>query len=161
MRRKRWSGGWRAAAILLLAAAASASGTPAIAVDPADFERDLDTGARRLAGLDEAMETLAVPTVSFAVIDKDRIAFARAYGEDATPETLYQAASLSKFAAAVGAMRLLDQDKLLLDQDVNAKLTSWKVPSNGVDQDHPVTLRGLLSMTAGVGVPGWMPIWAQ
>ena len=155
MRRKRWSGGLRAAAILLLAAAASASGTPAIAVEASDFERDLDTGARRLAGLDEAMETLAVPTVSFAVIDKDRIAFARAYGEDATPETLYQAASLSKFAAAVGAMRLLDQDKLLLDQDVNAKLTSWKVPSNGVDQDHPVTLRGLLSMTAGVGVPGF------
>ena len=151
--RKRWSGGL-GAAVFLLAVAAAAPGT-ATAVEPSDFEHDLDSGARRLVDLDEAMEALSVPSVSFAVIDKDQIAFARTYGEDATPETLYQAASLSKLVTALGAMRLLDQDKLRLDQDVNAKLTSWKVPSNGFDQDHPLTLRGLLSMTAGVGVPGF------
>ena len=53
-------------------------------------------------------------------------------------------------------MRLVDQKKLALDEDVNAKLTSWKVPANGFDKTHPVTLRGLLSMTAGVGVPGFL-----
>ncbi|HXE04247.1 MAG TPA: serine hydrolase domain-containing protein, partial [Methyloceanibacter sp.] len=58
--------------------------------------------------------------------------------------------------AAVGAMRLVEQKKLALDADVNAKLTSWKVPTNGFDKTHPVTLRGLLSMTAGVGVPGFL-----
>lgn len=127
-------------------------------VEPSDFERQLDLGEtyRRLFSLREAMDILNVPSVSFAVIDDDRIAITSAYGEAATPETLYQAASLSKFVTAIGAMRLVDQKKLALDEDVNAALTSWKVPTNGFDKDHPVTLRGLLSMTAGIGVPGFM-----
>jgi CubicO group peptidase (beta-lactamase class C family) len=53
-------------------------------------------------------------------------------------------------------MRMVEQKKLALDEDVNAKLTSWKVPTNGFDKTHPVTLRGLLSMTAGIGVPGFL-----
>ncbi len=80
----------------------------------------------------------------------------RAYGQGATPDTLFQAASLSKFVAAIGAMRLVDQKRLALDDDVNASLTSWHVPANVLDKDHPVTLRGLLSMTAGVGVTGFL-----
>jgi CubicO group peptidase (beta-lactamase class C family) len=58
--------------------------------------------------------------------------------------------------AAVGAMPLVEQKKLALDGDVIAKLISWKVPANGFDKSHPVTLRGLLSMTAGIGVPGFL-----
>ena len=30
------------------------------------------------------------------------------------------------------------------------------MPTNGFDKAHPVTLRGLLSMTAGIGVPGFL-----
>ncbi|HSD92858.1 MAG TPA: serine hydrolase domain-containing protein [Methyloceanibacter sp.] len=143
--------------VLLAAIAAAAPGAPCFAVEPAELERQLEIGETgRPVSLDEAMQILNVPSVSLALIDGDRIAFARAYGEDATPETLYQAASLSKFVAAVGAMRLVDQNQLTLDEDVNAKLTSWKVPSNGFDKDHPVILRGLLSMTAGIGVPGFL-----
>src|SRR5262245_65572404 len=53
-------------------------------------------------------------------------------------------------------MRLVEAKRLELDADVNASLASWKVPQNGYDKDHPVTLRGLLSMTAGIGVPGFL-----
>jgi CubicO group peptidase (beta-lactamase class C family) len=91
-----------------------------------------------------------------ALIDQDSIAFARAYGENAHPGHALSSRKLSKFVAAVGAMRLVDQKKLALDDDVNAKLTSWKVPANGFDKSHPVTLRGLISMTAGIGVPGFL-----
>ena len=77
-------------------------------------------------------------------------------GDGVTPETLFQAASLSKFVACVGAMRLVDRNRLALDGDVNKALTSWRVPANDLDKDHPVTLRGLLSMTAGIGVPGFL-----
>jgi CubicO group peptidase (beta-lactamase class C family) len=73
----------------------------------------------------------------------------RAYGEGATPKTIYQAASLSKFVAAVGAMRLVDQGRLKLDEDVKDRLTSWRVPANSFDATRKVTLRGLLSMTGG------------
>ena len=32
----------------------------------------------------------------------------------------------------------------------------WHVPSNEFDSTHKVTLRGLLSMTGGIGVPGFL-----
>ncbi|MBK5199079.1 MAG: beta-lactamase family protein [Methyloceanibacter sp.] len=102
------------------------------------------------------MAVLNIPSVSIALIDQDRIAWARAYGAGATQDTLFQAASLSKFVAAVRAMRLVDAKRLSLDEDVNTELTSWKVPANDFDKDHALTLRGLLSMTAGTGVPGFL-----
>ena len=130
--------------------------TPARAVEPVEIEANLDIKiTRRLVSLKEAMSVLNVPAVSLALIDQDRIEFARAYGAGTTPETLFQAASLSKFVTAVGAMRLVDAKQIGLDEDVDTRLTSWRVPDNDFDKDHPVTLRGLLSMTAGIAVPGF------
>jgi CubicO group peptidase (beta-lactamase class C family) len=131
----------------------------AVAAAPADLESGLNVtigGVSKTLTLSEAMAALNVPSVSIALIDQDGIAAARAYGQGATPGTLFQAASLSKFVAAIGAMRLVDQQRLALDEDVNSSLTSWHVPANDLDKDHPVTLRGLLSMTAGIGVPGFL-----
>jgi CubicO group peptidase (beta-lactamase class C family) len=143
--------------ILCAIAMAFAAPRPALAADPAEIESKLDIeSVGRSVSLDEAMTLLKVPSVSYAVMDGDRIVTARARGEGATPDTLYQAASISKFVAAVGAMRLIDQEKLDLDQDVNARLTSWSSPANAFDKDYAVTLRGLLSMTAGIGVPGFL-----
>ena len=140
------------AVVLLLAPSA-------LSAEPFDLESELTMsigGVEKTLTLSEAMDTLNIPSVSLALIDQDRVAFARAYGAGATPEMLYQAASLSKFVAAVGAMRLVDKKRLDLDEDVNARLTSWKVPITGFDEGHPVTVRGLLSMTAGIGVPGFL-----
>jgi CubicO group peptidase (beta-lactamase class C family) len=129
------------------------------AADPELLESGLSItigGETKTLSLSEAMAALNIPSVSIAVIDQDRIAFARAYGQSVTPDTLFQAASLSKFVAAIGTMRLVDQNKLSLDDDVNKGLTSWHVPANDFDKDHKVTLRGLLNMTAGIGVPGFI-----
>lgn len=144
---------------LLFTAILSLGSSAAQAAEPGAIESDLVItvqGEERRVGLDEALKLLNIPSASVALIDEGRIAFASAYGKDATPETLYQAASLSKFVAAVGAMRLFEDGTLDLDQDVNAKLTSWYVPSNAFDATHKVTLRGLLSMTGGIGVPGFL-----
>jgi CubicO group peptidase (beta-lactamase class C family) len=146
-------------AALFVIAAGPLPRAPALAVEPSDIESKLTItvgGSEQQVTLAEALTALNIPAVSFALIDQDRIAFARAYGEGATPGALFQAASLSKFVAAVGAMRLVDQKRLSLDANVNAGLTSWKVPANGFDKDHAITLRGLLSMTAGIGVPGFL-----
>jgi CubicO group peptidase (beta-lactamase class C family) len=135
-----------------------ASGGVARAVEPTDLETGLTVsieGRDRTLTLSEAMDALNIRSASVALVDGDQIVFAQAYGVGVTPETLYQAASLSKLVAGIGVLRLVDQGQLDLDEDVNAKLTSWKVPTNGLDHDDPVTLRGLLSMTAGVGVPGF------
>jgi len=144
---------------LLFTAILSLGSSAAQAAEPGAIESDLVItvqGEERHVSLDEALKLLNIPSASVALIDEGRIAFANAYGENATPDTVYQAASLSKFVAAVGAMRLVEDGTLDLDQDVNDKLTSWKVPSNALDATHKVTLRGLLSMTGGIGVPGFL-----
>lgn len=148
----------RPALLPLLLLLAILPGAQKPAPDPSALEHDLTlpiAGGAKTLMLEEAMAQLPVPAVSLALIENGRIAFTRAYG-GATPETLFQAASLSKFVAAVGAMRLMERGTLSLDGDVNRTLTSWHVPANAFDRDHAVTLRGLLSMTGGIGVPGFL-----
>ena len=103
--------------------------------------------------LTDAMDLLNVASVSIAVIDQDKLDLACAFGGDATPATLYQAASLSKLVAAVTAMRLVEQERLDLDADIESELRGWHLPPSDLTRGQPVTLRGLLSMTAGIGVP--------
>src|SRR5690606_33913473 len=74
--------------------------------------------------------------------------------------TLFQAASMSKPLAALLALVLADEGVVSIDADVNESLRSWKVPANEFTAKQPVTLRGLLSHTAGVtvhGFPGYAP----
>ncbi len=113
--------------------------------------------------LAERMEAIGVPGVSIAVIADGAIDWARGYGladvegnRPVTPATLFQAASLSKPVAALAALRLVHDGALDLDSDVNSRLRSWKVPENDFTRSHPVTLRGLLSHSAGLTVH-WFP----
>jgi CubicO group peptidase (beta-lactamase class C family) len=86
--------------------------------------------------LTERMAALHVPGVSIAVIHNGRIESAKGYGvvslggAPVTPETLFQAASISKPVTAMAVMHLVQAGKLNLDTDVNQYLKSWKVPSN-------------------------------
>ena len=114
-----------------------------------------DQSVRHLT-LGEALRDLKIPSVGIALIDRGELAWATAFGEKARPDLLYQAASLSKFVTAVGVLRLVQDGRLDLDRDVNAYLTSWRIPDSPFTRNHPVTLRGLLSMTAGIGVPGFV-----
>jgi CubicO group peptidase (beta-lactamase class C family) len=107
------------------------------------------------ADLAEAMRKLHIPSVDVALIESGRLAWSRVFGT-APDNAIYQAASLSKLVTAVAALRLVDRGVLDLDRDVNDYLTGWRVPENDFTRDHPVTLRQLLSMTAGIGVPGYL-----
>ena len=112
--------------------------------------------------LDERMRHYKVPGVSVAVIDSFRIVWARGYGvreaggtSPVNTETVFQAASISKPVAALAALRLVQEGKLHLDENVNLQLTSWKIPENEFTAVQPVTLRRLLSHGAGLTVHGF------
>jgi len=112
--------------------------------------------------LEERMAAHGVPGVSIAVIENFEIAWAKGYGvrdasgeERVTPETLFQAASISKPVAAATALRLVQEGMLNLDEDVNRRLASWKVPDNEFTATEKVTLRRLLSHNAGLTVHGF------
>lgn len=120
--------------------------------------------------LQKLMDLYRIPGLSIAVIDDFEIAWTKGYGvpeagssNPVTTETMFQAGSVSKAVAAVGALSLVDQGKLLLDEDVNQKLTTWKIPENEFTSEQKVTLRRILSHTAGLTVhffPGY-PVDAQ
>src|SRR6185436_9094274 len=102
------------------------------------------------------MADVNVPGVSIAFIEDGRVKWARSYGvataggQPVTPQTLFQAASMSKAVAAAAALRLVDRGRLALDDDINAHLTAWKVPESAYTAQEKVTLRRLLSHTAGM-----------
>jgi CubicO group peptidase (beta-lactamase class C family) len=112
--------------------------------------------------LAQAMQAYNVPGLSVAVIDHYKIAWAKGYGVIGTGSTtpvgtgtLFQAGSISKPVAATAALALVQQGKLSLDEDVNQKLKTWKVPENEFTKDQKVTLRRLMSHTAGLTVHGF------
>jgi CubicO group peptidase (beta-lactamase class C family) len=111
------------------------------------------------------MSQLHVNAVSIAVIRDGKLDWARAYGfadEErniaATPDTLFQAGSISKPLAALAALKRVDADTLDLDRNVNNYLKSWKLPDNEFTAVHKVTVRNILNHTAGLtvwGFPGY------
>ena len=112
--------------------------------------------------IEERMKFHKAPALSIAVIKDFKIEWAKAYGlkdlesnEPATTETLFQAGSISKSVNAMVAMKKVEQGRISLDEDINAKLTSWKLPDNEFTAKKKVTLRNLLSHTAGTTVHGF------
>jgi len=111
--------------------------------------------------LAERMAALQVPGVSIAVIHHGRIEWARGFGDadlngrKVSPETLFQAGSISKPLAAMAALHLVQQGKLSLDTDINNTLTFWKVPESKASAGKPLTLRELLTHTGGTTVHGF------
>lgn len=69
--------------------------------------------------------------------------------------TMFSVGSISKVVNAVLVLKLVKEGKLDLDSDVNEYLTTWKVPLSKMTQDQPVTLRRILSHTAGFSVHGF------
>jgi CubicO group peptidase (beta-lactamase class C family) len=104
----------------------------------------------------ERMAFYTTPGLSVAVINDGAVEWARGYGvleagqlAPVTPDTIFQACSISKHVAMVGALSLVQDGKLDLDEDINRYLTSWRLPANGAWQPR-VTVRQVLAHTAGL-----------
>ena len=112
--------------------------------------------------LDKRMHELKIPAVSIAVFEHHKLVWAQAFGvtdretrKPADADTLFLAGSISKSVNALG----VHDGLLALDKPINEQLTSWKLPDNELTQATPVTLRMLLSHTAGTtihGFPGYV-----
>lgn len=112
--------------------------------------------------LHKLMELYNVPGLSVAVIDDFKIAWAKGYGvmqaggtTPVTPHTLFMAGSIAKTPTAMAALSLVENGQLSLDENVNNRLKTWKVPDNAFTAQQKVTLRRILSHTAGLTVHGF------
>lgn len=149
---------------LLLATAlyTACSEPPRLQIDANGGAITRDQDGTRLPAIEERMKHFGVPGMGIAVIRNGEIAWARGYGvlqagRDApvNPDTMFSVGSVSKVGAAVVILRLADQGRIGIDQDVNELLVSWQVPENEYTEAADVTLRGILSHTAGLTVHGF------
>ena len=107
--------------------------------------------------IEERMEHYGIPGASIAIIHNGEIAWTKAYGvvdkesqNPVTTQTLFQASALSIPVTAYGALRLVEQDKVTLDENINSYLKSWKLPDSEFTKEKKVTIRNLLNHSAGI-----------
>ncbi len=110
----------------------------------------------------QRMRELAIPNVSIAVFERGELSWAKAFGfadeqarVPADEETLFLAGSISKSIHALAVVQAAHDGLISLDRPVNEQLSSWKLPENDWTAKTPVTLRMLLSHTAGTTVHGF------
>lgn len=110
--------------------------------------------------VEERMARFHVPALSAAVVRDMELSWSQAWGvleegkdAEATPTSLFQTASISKFVTAVGALHLVREGRLSLDEDIKHYLGDWHLPRG--EYTGSVTLRRLLSHSAGISTPGF------
>jgi CubicO group peptidase (beta-lactamase class C family) len=124
--------------------------------------REVQIGEQSPMNLEERIKALKVPGLSIAVVNDFQVQWSKGYGvldsrtgAPVTDQTLFQVASITKCMGAVVALRLVQDGALDMDRDVNSYLKRWKVPENEFTRVEKVTLRRLLSHTAGLTVSGF------
>jgi CubicO group peptidase (beta-lactamase class C family) len=112
--------------------------------------------------IQDRMEYHNVPGISIAVVRGRKLRWAKGYGVANTEtksrvdtSTLFQAGSISKPLAALAALNLVEEGRLELDKDINLYLKGWKLKYNRFTDTSKVTLRRLLTHTAGTTVHGF------
>lgn len=108
------------------------------------------------------MEFYNVKAVSIAVIKNFKLEWAKAYGfadisekKEATTETLFQAGSISKSINSLGILKLVQEEKLDLNTDINNYLKTWKFPYDDISKGKKITIASILNHTAGLSVHGF------
>ncbi len=100
--------------------------------------------------------------IAFVLIENGQVfdEHSSSVGDPIDSDTLFQAASLSKWITAWGVMTLVEEGKLDLDEPVSTYLSRWQLPESPFDNGG-VTLRRLLShtsgLTDGLGYAGFAP----
>ena len=155
--------------LLVLGACAAPASTPATAPPaipaaaasapepaPAPLEPEL---ARKLDALADSLEkervTLHLPGLALAIVQDDRLIFARGFGladveaqRPVTPETLFAIGSTTKAFTATLVGMLADEKKLALDDPITKYIPWFTLPIQAKEGEQ-VTIRDLLSHRTG------------
>ena len=130
------------------------------------FENDLnhwDKSKSKKWTLKARMAFYNTNAVSIAVIRDYKVEWVKAYGyadvsekKSATPQTIFQAASISKSINSIGVLKLVEEGKLGLNSDINNYLKTWKFPYDSIAKGRKISIANLLSHTAGLSVGGFV-----
>ena len=135
-----------------------------------DFEAGYGDRAAEhaLLTLEELLESTGTPGLSVAVFADGEVTWARGFGvsdresgQPVTPDTLFQAASISKPVATLAVLEAYERGLLTLDQPIAELTQRYVLPADDPAWSSLVTPRRLVSHTAGTtvhGFPGYSPL---
>jgi CubicO group peptidase (beta-lactamase class C family) len=142
---------------------------PARAQAPAPAAGQANPEAIRLIDvwLDSVQVFDRIPSLSAAIVQGQDLVWSKGYGTlDAahkvptTPETLYSICSISKLFTSVALMQQWEAGKVRLDEPITTYLPWAKLKP--VEQDSvPITLRAVLSHSAGLPRESDFPYWRE
>jgi CubicO group peptidase (beta-lactamase class C family) len=133
-----------AGCLALAACGRPAAEAPRLSADPPDtaaLERIIPT-ILRVSG---------VPGLAMAVVDSGRVVWSGAFGNVKDPETIFEAASLSKPVFAYLVLRLVDRGELDLDRPL-AELLEY---SRAAGDPRYRRITGRMVLSHGTGFPNW------
>ncbi len=133
---------------------------------PAPLEKKTDEAPQlalnidgKLAPIAERMAFHKVRGCTVALVKNFEVQWVKHFGDTGsetkmpiTEKTLFPAGQMSEPIAHAVALKLAEDKKIDLDADINTYLTRWKAPTS----EKPVTIRQLLSNTAGFTEPKYM-----
>jgi CubicO group peptidase (beta-lactamase class C family) len=141
-----------------------------VAVLPAHAQRvDVaDLMARLEPEIRQAMVEGGIPSLAIALVNRDGVLHATAYGESnvwagvpARAETVYLIGSTFKAQSTVALLQLMEAGHFTLDDPVRRILPDDMV-IRGEDPARPVTFRHLLTHTSGLPAAyGPHPVWGE
>lgn len=109
------------------------------------------------------LEKYKIPGAAISILENGRVKWIGTFGSANTEDgvkvskdTVFQVASISKSVTALGIMKLVEQEKINLDDPIENYITRWKIPESMYDKNE-VTIRRLLSHTSGLSVGGGYP----
>ncbi|MDF2987213.1 MAG: penicillin-binding protein [Eubacterium sp.] len=112
----------------------------------------------------ELQKRYGVPGAAVGIIQNGKVEYILNYGLEDSKEnkplsdnTVFQVASMSKSLTAWGIMKLVEDGKISLDDPAEKYLISWHIPDSKFNKDE-VTIKRLLSHTAGLSVHGYLGI---
>ena len=118
------------------------------------------------AWLDSVQAYQHIPAFSAGIVSGDKLIWSRGYGTideqhtiPATPKTIYSICSISKLFTSIAVMQQYEAGKLRLDEPVTTYLPWAQLKETGEDS-VPITLRGILSHSAGLPRESDFPYWS-
>lgn len=111
-----------------------------------------DTFSRINQFIEQNIEKSHIPGLSIAIVDKNKVVFAKGYGKDGNKRAIssnspFAIASLSKAFTAMAVMQLVEAGKLNLDSPIKQYIPSFKMADSRADQ---ITVRQFLNQTSGL-----------
>ena len=116
--------------------------------------------------MDQHMTSSLAPGATAAIVDDQSVLWTHAYGyadletrRPATPQNTFSICSISKLFTSVAVMDLVEAGQVDLDAPLGSYLDDFAPAATDGVVDEPVTIRGLLSHSAGLPREGIGAYW--